>query len=491
METMQTPAVPSVSSEPGAVRAAPAAGRLRTAEAGDRARLRVRMYRVGMGDCFLLTFRPGEEGEAHVLVDAGSIGRGRGAAMEEVVADIEEETGGHLAAVVATHEHADHLSGFPLLRAKGVSADEVWLAWTENPEDPLAIRIAKYRGDLLGTAARAGAALEGRDGVLGDVADGVREVLGWNGLREGEAISAGLRDGLATRVQEMMTAARALSANPPVYCNPGTVLERDWAPGVRFYVLGPPRDAAALQQLGDHGSPDLYELALAAGVEPPGGDPAPEGPEAWAPFDSQLMVPLPEAARLGEVARAYDAEPWRKIDDASLGAAADLALQLDGATNNTSLVLAVEVGDELVLLPGDAQLGSWRSWPDQRFGVQEGGVRGTITGDELLGRVTLLKVGHHASHNGTARPGLERMGQRGLTALIPLDEAVARAKKWPMPARMLEDRLEELTHGRVIRSDGDPDAAQLQGVKATDLYFEVRIGQVAVAEEARAAGRVH
>ena len=35
-------------------------------------KLRVRMYRVGFGDCFLLTF-DGDEGPKHVLIDCGSI----------------------------------------------------------------------------------------------------------------------------------------------------------------------------------------------------------------------------------------------------------------------------------------------------------------------------------------------------------------------------------------------------------------------------------
>ena len=35
-------------------------------------KLRVRMYRQGLGDCFLLTFNPGDE--KHVLIDCGTLG---------------------------------------------------------------------------------------------------------------------------------------------------------------------------------------------------------------------------------------------------------------------------------------------------------------------------------------------------------------------------------------------------------------------------------
>src|SRR5205085_6914038 len=55
---------------------------------------------------------------------------------------------------------------------------------------------------------------------------------------------------------------------------------------------------------------------------------------------------------------------WRRIDDNWLGAANNLALQLDADTNNTSLALAIELspGGKVLLFPGDAQVGSWLSW---------------------------------------------------------------------------------------------------------------------------------
>ena len=41
-----------------------------------------------------------------------------------------------------------------------------------------------------------------------------------------------------------------------------------------------------------------------------------------------------------------------------------LALQLDSDTNNTSLVLAIELiaSGRVLLFPGDAQVGNWLSW---------------------------------------------------------------------------------------------------------------------------------
>jgi glyoxylase-like metal-dependent hydrolase (beta-lactamase superfamily II) len=117
-------------------------------------RVRIRMYRQGLGDCFLLGFPaangPGENGKSfYMLIDCGVV---LGTSnpqdmMQAVVADIGETTGHHIDLLVATHEHWDHLSGF--LQARDlfdkIQIDRVWLAWTENPTDPLANKLRKER----------------------------------------------------------------------------------------------------------------------------------------------------------------------------------------------------------------------------------------------------------------------------------------------------------------------------------------------------------
>jgi hypothetical protein len=150
------------------------------------------------------------------------------------------------------------------------------------------------------------------------------------------------------------------------------------------------------------------------------------------------------------------------VDDDWLHVASDMALQLDSATNNSSLALAFErISDGKVLLfPGDAQQGNWLSWhaPSMRWTVP--GARGnrTVTAADLLARTVFYKVGHHASHNATARAkGLELMTSPELTAFIPVDRAVALTRNpkgsWKMPARELYRRLLERCQGRVVRAD--------------------------------------
>src|SRR5918995_463985 len=103
-------------------------------------KLRARMYRQGLGDSFLLTYWADDEEEpTHLLIDSGVL---KGTAdgeqrMREVAENVREETDGHLDILVATHEHWDHVSGF--LQAQDVwdeiQVGEVWVAWTEDPND--------------------------------------------------------------------------------------------------------------------------------------------------------------------------------------------------------------------------------------------------------------------------------------------------------------------------------------------------------------------
>ena len=112
----------------------------------------VRMYRQGLGDCFLLAL-PGTDGRPrYLLIDCGvHLGKTKGSErLKQVLDDILKSTGARLDVVVATHEHADHLSGFvqkgsPFLLEK-LLVDEVWLAWTEKRGDSQADTLRKKRG---------------------------------------------------------------------------------------------------------------------------------------------------------------------------------------------------------------------------------------------------------------------------------------------------------------------------------------------------------
>src|SRR5262249_18781720 len=83
------------------------------AAAGDP--LRIRMYRVGFGDFFLMTV-PSGAGPQHILIDCGvttgTTGKGDLGTIKEAVADMAQETDHKLALVIVTHRHKDHIIGF-------------------------------------------------------------------------------------------------------------------------------------------------------------------------------------------------------------------------------------------------------------------------------------------------------------------------------------------------------------------------------------------
>ncbi len=159
---------------------------------------------------------------------------------------------------------------------------------------------------------------------------------------------------------------------------------------------------------------------------------------------------------------------WRRIDNAWLDSAGQLALAMNNDTNNASLVLAFELGKggKVLLFAADAQRGNWRSWACKPWkdGSQE------ITTKDLLARTVLYKVGHHCSHNATLNgqpgddyPNLGWMGQGAsageFTAMITAVPAWAKDPKvgWDHPQDAIKNTLMKKACGRVLQTDTDLD----------------------------------
>ncbi len=456
------------------------------------AKVRVRMYRQGLGDCFLLTFNPGTQ-PVHMLIDCGSLGATTtGVKIKQVVENIFNETKGngtrgHLHLLVVTHEHHDHVSGFGSQQAvfDQIDVDNVWVAWTENPSDPDAQDLKVFEEDLMEAVALSSRALIDNTSpvaaerqALKDAGQGARSLLQFLGeLPEG---NAPLGFDFKAPLDLTMDYACKKAGGPPEFLEPEQVIEPAWLPGVRFYVLGPPRSKTALTNLGSHQSPELYHLAaqfshalatsgrfcasdLAYGPYRDALDPADrQAFDSTLPFDARFRYELDDRENRERFLAEYDdpTADWRRIDYDWLAGADDLALQLDNVTNNTSLVLAIElVADERVLMMvADAQLGNWLSWDALTFEVpQPNGTIKNVKAEDLLKRAALYKVGHHSSHNATINDrGLELMQRDDLVAIIPVDSTLAHNKKphpWIMPADALYTALIRKAAGRVLRSD--------------------------------------
>ncbi len=463
----------------------------------------VRMYCTGLGDCFLLGFRATGGRTSYVLIDCGVWKGTPGATawMQRIWRDIRQEVGDQgLDLLVATHQHWDHLSGFS--QAKELFLDpafqvrQVWLPWTEDPEDRTAARLAEERRLAVRAAVAAAGALRGKLAADDPRLASLEEVLKFAGhtppgdedaRREDEALlglgfesSPDLLLGAGPSTDDLLEIVRGKVARPD-YLRPSLAPRSlDGVPGLRVYALGPPLDPRFLGKDDPSSGPGKSEVYLAGA---PMNEDAALFVAAWSPsevsdadyerremafpFDRWKRIPREKAAA-SEHGRFFSsryldesvlAPAWRRIDTDWLEAAGQLALNLDNHVNNTSLVLAFELGEggPVLLFPGDAQVGSWLSWHELES-------VGGLTAESLLERTVLYKVGHHGSHNATLKEkGLKRMtGTSRLVAMIPVDEREARKPKgrnrdgWAMPYGELLEDLIARTEGRILRADQPP-----------------------------------
>lgn len=423
----------------------------------------IRMYRQGFGDCFLVTLARKNGDAFRILIDCGVIlgTEDAEARMARVAQDILKESGGHIDIIVATHQHWDHLSGF--IQASDVFAKltvgEVWVAWTEDPHDDLANALRKERAEAITSLKLSAAAMTMAGNEAG--AAEVDNLIGFFGAARGASTADAMQV-----VQGLGRVRYCHATDDPVYLKDADA---------RLYILGPPHNENLIRQTVPVAQkPDAHSVAanqlsenIIEALRPN---------DAAAPFSDLRAIPL-TMTRGMDFFRTYywgpgeEAPAWRRIDTAWLDGASALALALDSATNNTSLVLAIELKDGVLLFAADAQTGNWLSWADLSWKVD--GNR--VTGPDLLAKTIFYKVGHHGSHNATLfANGLALMKNLSIAA-IPVDRQMALEKGWEkIPLPELVAALQSAAKTGVVCADETPDPP-VPGVKATELYFDISI----------------
>jgi beta-lactamase superfamily II metal-dependent hydrolase len=389
-----------------------------TAPAGNGRTIRIRMYNCGFGDCFLI-FAPTRSGaEKTILIDCGSFKK-QAKPIREIVGRVIEdlpvrEGKPRVDLLIATHRHKDHIAGFADPRWSEVEVGEVWMPWTES-EEPEAVSLRSAQTRL----ALALADLEGQPTPGLDLSD----VLQLNASINVAAIET-LHRGFAGHAKRRYLPEK--DANTRAVTCAGV-------PEVTIHVLGPSRNPdtifdmnppaaeSFLALLGMSHSVDIREWEI---PEPFGID--------WVDDEktSSLKTEKP----------SLDKETRERLERIHDGLETKLAIALDNALNNTSLVLMLVIGKAHLLFPGDAQWGTWRELMDNDAAC------------ELLRNTTFYKVGHHGSHNATPASFVEKyLGANGgqTWAMVP----VTPYSKWPeIPRKPLLDNIKRKTK-YFVRSD--------------------------------------
>ena len=380
--------------------------------------VRVRMYRTGFGDCFLLSFGTARS-VRHVLVDFGAHMHGEIGTMDAIMDDIEQETGGKLELLVATHAHRDHISGFGKFadRFAQFQIGEVWMPWTDKKDDPHADALERKHLALyehLENHLRLALGATERDPKYAAALHAL------SNLRGNERARSELRRAFGTGAE-----VRYLGAGQ-------SFAKVGGAAGLSAEILGPPADKKFFSRM-----------------DPPGDQRFLSGPGdttgAVHPFPDLEIRPgeADFAAILMEKQPQVPAAELQGLKDMAEAPAARLALALDNVRNNTSLVILFRFRGKTLLFPGDAQWGNWQSWI------------GTERARRLLGEVDFLKVSHHGSENATPVGVVGALRKSGLAVMVP-----TQIEPFPtIPRIPLIEALEKRCLSHVaVRSDWIPVA---------------------------------
>ncbi len=388
------------------------------------ARVRVRMYQVGFGDCFLLSFEydtalADGRSERHVLIDFGSrrAPKGLGTGLRARVAQlIEQHTQGRLDVIVATHRHKDHIDGFGDAHATEIldrlQPGFVVRPWMDDPKLPPDASGPALRSGTRRFAASLG---EGQTfaatvAELAGAAD-VRSVRGQVGRLALDQLPN--QDALDWLTDRTKTAGG-------VYVRAGDASRIDeFVPGITVRVLGPPTVDQEPDLVHERANDPEFWLALHRQLEQPAPAGIPSGADehvrAGAPSAGGRLLTAGQAVPVAEAGPGPIGWLVDRLDRQQLGSLMRIVRTLDDALNNTSVILLIDAGDKRLLFPGDAQIENWL------WALKDSPEQAELTG--LLADVDLYKVGHHGSRNATPRSLFNLWGEdpdpaRPMTALM-------------------------------------------------------------------------
>jgi hypothetical protein len=400
------------------------------------------MYRVGFGDCFLVSLPAlgassttstnratheggiADDGEGtdgkdythNILIDFGVHAAGDIGTMEKVIQNIIDVTDRKLAVIIATHAHRDHVYGFGKFKDEfsQFKIGEIWLPWTWDDGNENAVRIKKKHVMLINTLSEHFEA-QGIDpgGVVDSTIMNAIENMKGNKLAV-ELLKSGFGDE-DVKVRYLKAGDNLKSSQISI-------------PGLYARLLGPP--------------PPQSEEFLAQ-MDPPSG----QSYLMLRGEDNRVSNKIQPFAKkwlanADSIPLKLNADDEKILQELASSSISDLAFKLDNVLNNESLVVLLNFRDNYLLFPGDAQYVSWRWWLEND----------SYSSTDILQQITFLKVAHHGSHNATPKAALEKMTDGRFAAMVS-----TQSEPWPsIPRVPLMNRLSEKTRKRIVRSDWLP-----------------------------------
>ena len=415
MATRKTPRLP--------IKKAGAAKKPAKKSNGD-AGLRVRMYRVGFGDFFLLTV-PGKTPQ-HILIDCGvtpgTTHAGDIGTIKDAVAHMAKETNNKLALIIVTHRHMDHIIGFSRCEEifKTMKVDAIWMPYWESEYDEHAskfqVALTSLAMDVQQHLALSAGANRDVDEMLGMLqnATGADHTPMMAAAGSGKAAKKGTGGG--TNAKSLALLKTGLGVKPEYYArgDKAKLPPALAATGLTAEILGPPPAEAAdtFMKLTD----------LRKGVGQYLGASATGGASGkFEPFNRAWRTDAsayPPSAFREMLPRGKDLPPAignKQVEAAVNASQPELLLTavktMDAFLNNQSLVVLFTFKGKKMLFVGDAQAGNWEYWmyggtPEKAPSID----KITAEGKSILGDLDFYKVGHHGSTNATPITAVDTMG---------------------------------------------------------------------------------
>ena len=319
--------------------------------------LRIRTYNVRFGDAILISVPDqdpaGHTEMRHILIDVGNVLRGEGgedAVFGAILRDVQEVLDGKpLDLYVMTHEHMDHVQGLPYAAEKlGIELD-VAHAW-------LTASAAKDYYDHHPEAKKQHLQLVEAYQSISSFLQAVPE-------RETPWIQALMLNNNPNRTADCVDYLRELAAQTTYVYRGIDLAGTHPFHETQFQILAPEEDTSAYY---GRFQPMALGVTMGEGRRPK-------------PRPTRLIPP-----------EGVDAGAFYNLVEARRHGFAENLLAIDKARNNTSVVFTLEWRGWRLLFSGDAEVRSWQ----------------TMDKHGALSPVHVLKVSHHASHNGTPQDSI-------------------------------------------------------------------------------------